>query len=130
MVRLVKVVWAGRAPLAEVVVRRLLATVGRARGNDCVTLWAARAAAQRAVAATADAADSTATAAAVILARGDALAAGDLAVTGAVLMESLGIPPSREIGRLLEVALDAVLDDPSRNNRDHLLALAQSARAS
>ncbi len=124
LAKLVKVAWAGRAPTSEVTVRRLLAGIGRARAADAMALWSARAAA----APGADQAREVAATAAEIVARGDALAAGDLEITGAVLMETLGIPPSREIGRLLEVALDAVLEDPSANQRDRLLELARAAR--
>ena len=121
VVRLVKVAWAGRAPLVEVTVRRLLASIGRARGDDAVALWQARA-----VAMPGDAAADVAATARAILARRDPLATGDLAVTGAVLMQELGLPPGREIGRLLDVALQAVLDDPSLNDRGRLLELLRS----
>ncbi len=116
VVRLVRVAWAGRVPLEEVAVRRLLATLGRARGDDAIQLWAARA-----TAGSDDAAAEVAGLARAILARGDALAASDLAVTGAIIMQELGIPPGREVGRLLELAMDAVLDDPALNQRDGLL---------
>jgi tRNA nucleotidyltransferase (CCA-adding enzyme) len=122
--RLVKIAWAGRAPMTEVAVRRLLAGIGRARAADAMALWSARAAA----APGADQAREVAATAAEIVARGDALAAGELAISGAVLMETLGIPPSREIGRLLELALDAVLEDPGVNERERLLELAREAR--
>lgn len=117
LARLVRVAWAGTTPLTEPAVRRLLAAAGRARAADCIALWAARG--DHALAATAR----------TIVDRGDALAASELAITGAVLMAELSIPPSREIGRLLEVALDAVLDDPALNERDRLLTLARAARA-
>jgi tRNA nucleotidyltransferase (CCA-adding enzyme) len=120
LVKLVKVVWAGTAPQDERAVRKLLAAAGRARGDDLVALWRARGdAGGVAIAAQAQS----------ILARGDALAAGELAVTGAIVMQELGIPPSREVGRLLEVALAAVLDDPAANDRARLLALMRAAAA-
>ncbi len=43
-------------------------------------------------------------------------------------MKELGIPPSREVGRLIEVLLEAVLDDPAKNTREQLLQLAAAAR--
>ncbi len=128
VVRLVKVAWAGGAPLGEVAVRRLLAAVGRARGDDVVALWAARATAASALGMAVDAAADVAAIGRTILGRGDALAGGELALTGAVLMAELGIPPSREVGRLLEVALDAVLDDPALNDRERLLEIARRAQ--
>jgi tRNA nucleotidyltransferase (CCA-adding enzyme) len=118
VVRLVRVAHAAAPPLDERGVRRLLAGVGRARGEDCVALWSARP----------DAPAELVALARTILDRGDALAAGDLAITGAVVMQELGIPPSREVGRLLEVALDAALDDPSVNDRERLLALVRASR--
>jgi tRNA nucleotidyltransferase (CCA-adding enzyme) len=149
LVRLVKAAWTGRdGELPAPALRRVLAAAGRARGDDLVALWNARAVASAAVpaaavvdalavagpeaaagaAARADAAAAVAAAAAAILARGDALAAGDLVITGGDLMKELGIPPSREVGRLLDVALQAVLDDPTRNTRDELLAIARAAQ--
>jgi tRNA nucleotidyltransferase (CCA-adding enzyme) len=55
--------------------------------------------------------------------RGDALARGDLAITGSDL-QALGASGPR-IGRVLAALLDRVLDDPSLNRRDTLLALAR-----
>ncbi len=43
-----------------------------------------------------------------------------LAITGKDLMQA-GIAPGPEIGRLLELALEQVLEDPDRNHRDILL---------
>ncbi|HUQ07793.1 MAG TPA: hypothetical protein VM261_35105 [Kofleriaceae bacterium] len=149
LVRLVKAVWTGRdGVVPEPTLRRVLAAAGRARGEDLVALWNGRGVASSAVptaaivdaiavvgpeaaadaAARADAATAVAAAATTILGRGDPLAAGDLALTGGDLMKELGIPPSREVGRLLEVLLSAVLDDPARNTRDELLAVARAAQ--
>jgi tRNA nucleotidyltransferase (CCA-adding enzyme) len=55
--------------------------------------------------------------------RRDPLSRGDLAVTGADL-QALGATGPR-IGELLAALLDRVLDDPSLNRRDTLLALAR-----
>lgn len=126
IVRLVRVAWTGLVAASEVGVRRVLASIGRARAGEASALWAARAAT-----APADAVDHGAEASALataILARGDALAAGDLAITGAGLIQELGLSPGREIGRLLELALDAVLEDPTMNTPDRLYALARAAR--
>ncbi|MCA9602576.1 MAG: HD domain-containing protein [Myxococcales bacterium] len=51
-----------------------------------------------------------------------ALSTRDLAVDGKGIMTHLGIPPSRRVGELLEALLERVLDDPSLNSREHLLA--------
>ncbi|HXT98907.1 MAG TPA: CCA tRNA nucleotidyltransferase [Polyangia bacterium] len=52
-----------------------------------------------------------------------ALKVTDLAIDGRDVMRILGIPPSREIGGLLERLLERVLDDPSLNEREKLEAL-------
>ena len=58
--------------------------------------------------------------------RGDPLTRGDLAVTGRDL-EALGLGGKR-IGEVLASLLDRVLEDPSANSRERLLALAREAR--
>jgi poly(A) polymerase/tRNA nucleotidyltransferase (CCA-adding enzyme) len=52
-----------------------------------------------------------------------------LAVDGEDLMRELALEPGPEIGRLLDVLLQAVLDDPARNQRDTLLGIAREAAA-
>lgn len=59
--------------------------------------------------------------------RGEATRRGQLAITGADLL-ALGIPAGPELGRLLTRLLEAVLEDPARNTREGLLALAGTAR--
>jgi tRNA nucleotidyltransferase/poly(A) polymerase len=49
----------------------------------------------------------------------------DLAINGHDLRR-LGIPPGPRIGQILQALLDRVLDDPTCNTRDHLLAAVQS----
>jgi tRNA nucleotidyltransferase (CCA-adding enzyme) len=55
--------------------------------------------------------------------RGDALTRADLAITGSDL-QALGASGPR-IGQVLAALLDRVLDDPSLNRRDSLLAMAR-----
>ncbi|MEX1277785.1 MAG: polynucleotide adenylyltransferase, partial [Chloroflexota bacterium] len=55
------------------------------------------------------------------------LSVQELAVGGDDLIGELGLAPGPEIGRLLDGLLQAVLDDPARNNRDTLLRLAREA---
>ena len=50
---------------------------------------------------------------------------GQLAVDGHDLQRELGIPPGPELGAVLERLTEAVLDDPSRNERSILLELAR-----
>jgi tRNA nucleotidyltransferase (CCA-adding enzyme) len=58
--------------------------------------------------------------------RGSPHTVGKLAVNGDDLLEA-GVPEGPEVGRILHVLLAAVIDDPSRNERSSLLALARSA---
>ncbi len=51
----------------------------------------------------------------------------DLAVDGNDLLE-LGFEPGPEVGRVLGELLDAVVDDPARNDRQELLARAKERR--
>jgi hypothetical protein len=51
---------------------------------------------------------------------GDAVDLGSLAVDGDDLRRQ-GIPAGPGLGKILQALLDAVLDDPSRNNADWLL---------
>ncbi len=49
----------------------------------------------------------------------------DLAVNGYDVMNTCGIPPSPLVGKTLNYLLNAVLDDPSLNEKDKLLKLAK-----
>jgi tRNA nucleotidyltransferase/poly(A) polymerase len=93
-------------------VRRWLATVGRA-ADDLLALHALR-----------EGAEAPWTPAVYqARERRDPLVRGDLAVTGADV-QALGAS-GRRVGELLAALLDRVLDDPSLNQRDRLLALAR-----
>jgi tRNA nucleotidyltransferase (CCA-adding enzyme) len=115
VVRLARVAHA--APQPAPAVRRMLAGLGRERGPLAIALWSARD----------DAGRELAAAVTEILARGDALTTGELAIGGADLMSELGMAPGRAIGQILARLLDEVLDDPARNQRDALLASARGA---
>jgi poly(A) polymerase/tRNA nucleotidyltransferase (CCA-adding enzyme) len=56
----------------------------------------------------------------------DPLEAQQLAITGDDLVSQLRIPPGPAIGQLLAALLEAVLDDPTLNSREQLLALAHA----
>ena len=56
----------------------------------------------------------------------DPLEAKQLALSGDDLVAELGIRPGPAIGQLLAALLEAVLEDPTLNSRDRLLALARS----
>ena len=51
------------------------------------------------------------------------LSVRDLAVNGHDVMEVLGIPPGPAVGEVLNYLLSAVLDDPSKNQREILLEM-------
>lgn len=61
-----------------------------------------------------------------MLAAGSAIAVKDLAVNGRDLMRDLQLAPGRIIGETLERLLEIVLDDPSANERERLLAEARA----
>ncbi|MEO8639718.1 MAG: CCA tRNA nucleotidyltransferase [Chloroflexota bacterium] len=56
----------------------------------------------------------------------DPLEAQQLAISGDDLVVNLRIQPGPAIGRLLAALLDAVLEDPTLNSREQLLALARA----
>jgi hypothetical protein len=58
--------------------------------------------------------------------RGDALNAGELALTGAALIAALGLTPGPAVGRALAACLEAVLDEPTRNQPEALVAIARA----
>ncbi|HKO32786.1 MAG TPA: CCA tRNA nucleotidyltransferase [Candidatus Limnocylindria bacterium] len=55
----------------------------------------------------------------------DVLEQGQLVIDGNDLVVELGVSPGPQIGDLLRRLLEAVLDDPSQNTRERLLALAR-----
>jgi tRNA nucleotidyltransferase (CCA-adding enzyme) len=55
----------------------------------------------------------------------DALEQGQLAVDGNDLVAALGIAPGPQVGELLQRMLETVLDDPTQNTPERLLALAR-----
>lgn len=58
-----------------------------------------------------------------ILERRECFCIKDLNLTGRDLID-MGMKPGREIGEILDKALDAVIDDPVKNNRGYLLEFA------
>jgi tRNA nucleotidyltransferase (CCA-adding enzyme) len=47
----------------------------------------------------------------------------DLAINGGDVMRALAIPPGRIVGQVLEKLLERVIDDPTLNEKEKLLAL-------
>ena len=59
-----------------------------------------------------------------VIARGEALTVRDLAIDGRVLMERLGIGPGPKLGMLLERLMEEVLEEPTKNVVEGLVARA------
>ncbi|MGH2488774.1 MAG: HD domain-containing protein, partial [Candidatus Limnocylindria bacterium] len=57
------------------------------------------------------------------------LSVHELALNGDDLIRELGVGPGPEIGRILDALLQAVLDEPRRNDRNELLSLARQVAA-
>lgn len=95
--------------------RRVLRRVSRPFIPLAAALWHARD----------DAGIVLATEARAILARGDALTVGELAIGGEDLQTELGMAPGKQMGVMLAKLLEDVLDDPTLNDRTTLLRLAR-----
>ena len=62
-----------------------------------------------------------------ILERGDCLSLDEMALSGRDLLED-GMKPGREVGRILDLLLNEVLEDPEVNRKDLLLARSRALR--
>ena len=110
--------------VTDALLRRWAATAGRTWFADFMRVVVARwCAEQRPVTATGPYRRGTK------IAFRDPLSIGDLAIDGSDLIE-LGIPAGPAIGSTLRRLLDVVVDDPSKNQRDTLLALARTGGTS
>jgi tRNA nucleotidyltransferase (CCA-adding enzyme) len=96
-------------------VRHLLAKLGKHARPHAVALWAADARPNSVLVGMAQ----------QIMAEKHPLAVGDLAITGGELMKALDMKPGPAVGRILALLLERVLEDPSLNTRETLLAEAQ-----
>jgi len=65
---------------------------------------------------------------AAVRAAKDPLTLADLAVKGDDLIAA-GVRPGPEVGEVLQQLLSAVIEDPARNTREHLLQRVQEHRA-
>ena len=115
---------AAGASVTDSALRRWVASIGRTYFADFIRVAAARW--------SAEAGSSALTGVASVYRRGtrmafhDPLSIGDLAIDGSDLM-ALGIPAGPAVGEALRRLLEVVVDDPSKNQRDTLLALARSS---
>jgi tRNA nucleotidyltransferase (CCA-adding enzyme) len=64
-----------------------------------------------------------------VLAAKDALSVRELEVDGTDVMRELGIKPSRRVGEVLESLLEKVVEDPSKNDREILLAMIREEKS-
>jgi len=60
-----------------------------------------------------------------VIAQGAAFSVKDLALDGGTLIKELGIKPGPDIGRVLRALLEEVVEEPSLNDRETLLARAR-----
>lgn len=63
------------------------------------------------------------------IAAANAFSLHDLAIDGNDVMRELGIPPSPDVGRILNALFERVLDEPALNTREKLIELAKAMRA-
>jgi poly(A) polymerase/tRNA nucleotidyltransferase (CCA-adding enzyme) len=63
------------------------------------------------------------------IAAANAFSLRDLAIDGNDVMRELGIPPSPDVGQILDALFERVLDEPALNTRDKLIELAKAMRA-
>lgn len=109
--------------------RRYLGQVGRERTGDLLAVWAAEAAALGRDDARAQRIAALSDRVAGILAGGDPITVGDLAIGGADVMRILGKSPGRYVGQVLAGLLDRVLEDPALNRREQLEQLVPEVHA-
>ena len=60
-----------------------------------------------------------------VIEKNNAIAIGDLKVNGDDLAEFAGVPKGPEMGKVLDLLLESVIDDPKLNEREALLTIAQ-----
>jgi tRNA nucleotidyltransferase (CCA-adding enzyme) len=110
----------------DAAVRRWIRRVGSERVEDLYVLNAADVRAKgRDFEADLDALTRLKAHVARVLAEGAALSTRDLLVNGKDIMRELGVAPGRIIGEILDHLLEVVTGDPSKNERETLLALAR-----
>ena len=116
-------------PIADSQVRRWVAAAGRTRIASVLRLAYARWTARRWLGGVAPPAAGAASLyrRALRIAFRDPVELSDLAIDGDDL-RAAGFSPGPSLGKILHVLLDAVIDDPSLNTRDQLLARARALR--
>jgi putative nucleotidyltransferase with HDIG domain len=118
-----------RAEWTDAAVRRFLRRVGEERLHDLFALRVADARATREEPPRLDGLNALEERIARVAEERPPLAARDLAIDGRDVMRELALEPGPAVGAVLERLLEAVLDDPRRNTREELLALARQQGA-
>ncbi len=108
-----------------VTARRWLSEVTPERANDTLRLHFAMIRARSGDAGTRRALAETARVVLSVKRSGDPVSLKDLAIDGNEIKAVLGVRPGPEIGRLLRLSLDAVIEDPKLNHREVLLRLVR-----
>jgi poly(A) polymerase/tRNA nucleotidyltransferase (CCA-adding enzyme) len=108
----------------DAAVRRFLRRVGPDRVDDVIALRRADTAASAGPDAR-DAAAAELTRRLATIRQTAVLSTAQLAVNGQDVMAELGLTPGPEVGRVLDALFQAVLDDPTLNQRDILLTRAR-----
>ncbi|QQR88999.1 MAG: HD domain-containing protein [Myxococcales bacterium] len=114
------------ADWTDAAVRRFIKRVGTDLLDDLVALARADALAKgRAVDEELALLDELQARIASIQEQNHAISAKDLRVNGSDLMKELNLAPSKQLGLLIEALLEEVLEDPARNDYDHLIKRAK-----
>ncbi len=110
----------------DAALRRMLARVGTEAMMELITLRRADVAGKRGKVVPVPEMDELQDRLSRILSEKSALTRADLAVNGRDLMKEAGIPRGPVLGQVLDLLLEAVLDDPEMNEREKLLRLARN----
>ena len=145
--RLIRLGSRWRQPISDAELRKTLGGLGRRYIDDLITLWSAEKIARAAPNSASHHGDRSAghpgqqcgaedariapliERVRTIVARGDALNASELAISGGDLLGMLRIQPGPIVGRILAALLDRVLAEPSCNTREELARLAREIHA-
>jgi tRNA nucleotidyltransferase/poly(A) polymerase len=106
--------------------RRMISRVGEEAVQDLITLRRADVAGKRGKPVPLRDMDELQDRLGRLISEDTALSRKDLAVDGRDLMEEAGIPAGPTLGQVLDLLLEAVLDDPEMNDRERLIALARN----
>ena len=110
----------------DAALRRMISRVGQEAVEELITLRRADVAGKRGKLVPVREMDELQDRLGEILSEDTALSRKDLAVDGRDLMEEAGIPAGPTLGQVLDLLLEAVLDDPLMNERDRLIRLARN----